>query len=261
MQEAEARARRWRTESRKLTLLAAFGAGLLSFISPCVLPLIPGYLSYISGLSLDEMRGLGASTAAVAAGSRRRVVLSPSLFFILGFSLVFIALGASAAAIGHFVLAKRSLSSRRSPARSSSSSASTRWACCGSSWLVQEKRVQTNGKPAGLFGAFLVGMAFAFGWTPCIGPILAGILALAGVQDTVGEGVQAARGLFVGPRCSFPAHGAGHQPVLRGACEDPQVLPRIEVVSGLLLCAIGLLIFTDRFTVIARWLSPYLPTL
>jgi cytochrome c-type biogenesis protein len=96
-----------------VTLLAAFGAGVLSFISPCVLPLIPGYLSYISGLSLEEMRGgtTGAAAGvAVAAPAhvRRRVLLS-SLAFILGFSLVFIALGASASAIGHFVLAQRSL--------------------------------------------------------------------------------------------------------------------------------------------------------
>jgi cytochrome c-type biogenesis protein len=93
-----------------VTLLAAFGAGILSFISPCVLPLIPGYLSYISGLSLDEMRGTtgGGGAAAVAVATpphvRRRILIS-SLAFIVGFSLVFVALGASASAIGHFVLA------------------------------------------------------------------------------------------------------------------------------------------------------------
>src|SRR6187455_2776897 len=94
-----------------VTLLAAFGAGILSFISPCVLPLIPGYLSYISGLSLDEMRGTpgrgGVAVAVVAPPHVRRRVLISSLFFIIGFSLVFIALGASASAIGHFVLAKK----------------------------------------------------------------------------------------------------------------------------------------------------------
>src|SRR6476646_6136538 len=98
-----------------VTLLAAFGAGILSFISPCVLPLIPGYLSYISGLSLDEMRGTpghGAAVAVVAPPHVRRRVLVSSLAFILGFSLVFVALGASASAIGHFVLAKKTLFSR-----------------------------------------------------------------------------------------------------------------------------------------------------
>ena len=93
-----------------VTLLAAFGAGLLSFISPCVLPLIPGYLSYISGLSLDEMRGTGGA-AAVAAPVRNRIVLS-SLAFILGFSLVFVALGASASAIGQFLMSRLTMLGR-----------------------------------------------------------------------------------------------------------------------------------------------------
>src|SRR5687767_3670569 len=140
-----------------VTLLAAFGAGLLSFISPCVLPLIPGYLSYISGLSLDEMRGGTAAvrTSAVAVAApphlRRRVLLS-SLFFILGFSLVFIALGASASAIGSFVMAQRGLFSKIAGGIIIIFGLHT-MGVLRIEWLYQEKRVQTNRQPGGPFGA------------------------------------------------------------------------------------------------------------
>jgi len=172
-----------------VSLLAAFGAGLLSFISPCVLPLIPGYLSYISGLSLDEMRGTaivtGGGTVAVArpVGARRQVVVS-SLAFIVGFSLVFIALGAAASALGQFLAQRQALFNRIAGAVIIIFGLHT-MGVLRIEWLYQEKRVHTSRKPAGFLGAAVVGIAFAFGWTPCIGPILAGILALAGSQETV----------------------------------------------------------------------------
>ena len=179
-----------------VTLLAAFGAGLLSFISPCVLPLIPGYLSYISGLSLDEMRGTGVAAGAGGAGVavaaspavRRQVVLS-SLAFILGFSIVFVTLGAAASALGQFVRAQQDILSRIAGAIVIVFGLHT-MGVLRIEWLYQEKRVHTARKPAGFIGATLIGIAFAFGWTPCIGPILAGILAVAGAQETVGEGVR-----------------------------------------------------------------------
>src|SRR4051795_2106540 len=170
-----------------VTLLAAFGAGLLSFISPCVLPLIPGYLSYISGLSLDEMRG--ASGAAVAPPEVRNRIILSSLAFILGFSIVFVALGASASAIGQFLMSRLTILGRIAGAIIVLFGLHT-MGLLRIDWLYQEKRVQTNRRPAGFFGATLVGIAFAFGWTPCIGPILAGILAIAAAQNTIGEGIK-----------------------------------------------------------------------
>jgi len=169
------------------TFLAAFAAGLLSFISPCVLPLIPGYLSYISGLTLDEMEGTGAST--IDRGQARRRVVVASIFFILGFSCVFISLGAAASAVGSFLLERQRVLSKVAAVIVILFGLHT-MGVLRIGWLYSEKRVQVERKPTSVFGAFFVGLAFAFGWTPCIGPILAGILAIAGVQATIGQGVR-----------------------------------------------------------------------
>ncbi|HVZ22129.1 MAG TPA: cytochrome c biogenesis protein CcdA [Vicinamibacterales bacterium] len=246
-----------------VTLLAAFGAGLLSFISPCVLPLIPGYLSYISGLSLEEMRGVpsgGAQTAvavAAPADARRRVLLS-SLAFILGFSLVFISLGASATAIGHFLTSEKRLVSRLAGAVVIIFGLHT-MGVLRIEWLYQEKRVQTSRKPAGLIGAMLVGIAFAFGWTPCIGPILAGILAIAATRSGVGEGVRLLTAYSLGLAVPFFATALAINRFFGAMSRIRKHYHAVELASGGLLVAIGFLIFTNRFTVIAQWLSPYLP--
>ena len=232
-----------------VTLLAAFGAGLLSFISPCVLPLVPGYLSYISGLSLDEMRD--------AAVARRQVVLS-SLAFILGFSIVFVSLGAAASAIGQFLLAQQAILSRIAGAIVIVFGLHT-MGVLRIEWLYQEKRVHTSRKPAGFIGATLIGIAFAFGWTPCIGPILAGILAVAGAQETVGEGVRLLSVYSLGLGVPFLATALAINRFFTAMGRIRKHYHKIELVSGGLLVIIGLLIFTNKFTVIAQWLTPYLP--
>jgi cytochrome c-type biogenesis protein len=245
-----------------VTLLAAFGAGLLSFISPCVLPLIPGYLSYISGLSLDEMRGTpivagGGAVAVARAGARRQVVIS-SLAFIIGFTLVFVALGAAASAIGQFVLQRQEIFSRIAGAVIIIFGLHT-MGVLRIEWLYQEKRVQTSRRPAGVLGAGLVGVAFAFGWTPCLGPILAGILALAGSQETVGEGVRLLAVYSLGLGVPFMATAMMIDRFIAAKGRIGRHYHTIELVSGALLVVIGMLIFTNRFTVIAKWLTPYLP--
>jgi cytochrome c-type biogenesis protein len=246
-----------------VTLLAAFGAGFLSFISPCVLPLIPGYLSYISGLSLDEMRGIpvvaGGGTVAIApaAGVRRQVVLS-SLAFIVGFSLVFVSLGAAASAIGQFLAQWQAVFNRIAGAVIIIFGLHT-MGVLRIEWLYQEKRVHTSRKPAGLVGAALVGIAFAFGWTPCIGPILAGILALAGSQDTVGKGVELLAVYSLGLGVPFMATALMINRFFGAMGRIRRYYHTVEMVSGALLIIIGMLIFTNRFTVIAKWLTPYLP--
>ena len=246
-----------------VTLLAAFGAGLLSFISPCVLPLVPGYLSYISGLSLDEMRGTvpaaaGAGVAVAAAPAARRQVVLSSLAFILGFSLVFVSLGAAASAIGQFLIAQQALLSRIAGAIIIVFGLHT-MGVLRIEWLYQEKRVQTSRKPAGFVGATLIGVAFAFGWTPCIGPILAGILALAGTQETVSQGVRLLAVYSLGLGVPFLATALMMNRFFAAMGRIRRHYHTIEIVSGLLLVVIGLLIFTNRFTVIAQWLTPYLP--
>ena len=239
------------------TFLAAFTAGLLSFVSPCVLPLIPGYLSYISGLSLDEMQGTGA-TAAAAAIARRRV-LAASIFFILGFSFVFISFGAAASALGQYMLDRHRVFARVAGLLVIVFGLHT-MGLLRIGWLYSEKRVQVNSKPTGMIGAFFVGLAFAFGWTPCIGPILAGILAVAGAQETVGQGVRLLAVYSLGLGVPFLATALAINQFFAAFARIRRHYHLIEIASGVLLCVIGALIFTDRFTRIATWLTPYLPT-
>ena len=245
-----------------VTLFAAFGAGLLSFISPCVLPLVPGYLSYISGLSLDELRGApvaggGVPVTAPSAAARQQVILS-SLAFILGFSLVFVALGAAASVLGQFLLDRLEILSRIAGAMVIILGLHT-MGVLRIEWLYQEKRVHTRRKPVGSIGALLVGVAFAFGWTPCIGPILGGILAIAGSQDTVGQGVRLLAIYSLGLGVPFFAAAIAINRFFNAMSRIRRHYHKIELVSGALLVVIGALIFTNKFTIIAQWLTPYLP--
>jgi cytochrome c-type biogenesis protein len=249
-----------------ITLFAAFGAGLLSFVSPCVLPLIPGYLSYISGLSLDEMRvgspgasGSASSVAAVAAARAPRAqVLLASLAFILGFSLVFIALGASASVIGQFLMSRLRLMGRIAGVVIILFGLHT-MGVFRIGWLDRQARMGDAARPTSLFGAMLVGIAFAFGWTPCIGPILAGILAIAATQNTVVHGVELLGAYSLGLGVPFFATALAINRFFDAFARIRRHYHAIEVTSGVLLVAIGVLIFTNRFTIIAQWLTPYLP--
>jgi cytochrome c-type biogenesis protein len=233
----------------------AFVAGLLSFVSPCVLPLIPGYVSFISGLSLEEMREVSAGRAAEA----RRHVLIASIAFVFGFSLVFIALGASASVIGDFL-------GRRLPVLGKIAGAIIIVLGLHTAgvfrikWLEFEKRVHSSKKPTGLVGAALVGIAFAFGWTPCIGPILGGILVIAGQQDSVMEGVKLLAVYSAGLGIPFVATSVAVNQFFAASARIRRHFKTIEIVSGLLLIAIGILIVTDQFSAIARFLQRYLPT-
>jgi cytochrome c-type biogenesis protein len=242
-----------------VTLFAAFIAGVLSFISPCVLPLIPGYLSFVSGVTLDEMRGTGTGGAAIApAGARRRAVIM-SVAFVLGFSLVFISLGASATAIGSLLMEHLSLLGKIAGVVIILFGLHM-MGVLKIAWLYNEKRMQTSGKPAGFFGAMLVGVAFAFGWTPCIGPILAAILAVAATQESVGEGVKLLAVYSAGLGVPFIATSLAINRFFAASARIRKHYHTIEVVSGVLLVVVGVLIFTNRFTVIAQLLTPYFPT-
>src|ERR687891_1240303 len=241
----------------QVTLLAAFVAGVLSFISPCVLPLIPGYVSFVSGVSLDEMRGTGVPQGASAAVKRRALLMS--LAFVMGFSLVFIGLGASATAIGALLMEHLSLLGKIAGVVIILFGLHM-MGVLKIGFLYSEKRMQTSGKPAGFFGAMLVGIAFAFGWTPCIGPILAAILAVAATQDSVGEGVQLLAVYSAGLGVPFIATSLAINKFLAASARIRKHYHTIEVVSGALMIVVGVLIFTNRFTVIAQLLTPYLPT-
>jgi cytochrome c-type biogenesis protein len=243
--------------------LAAFIAGLLSFVSPCVLPLIPGYVSFVSGVTLDEMTGASATSgpavAVLAPAATRRRVLLTALAFVLGFSFVFVSLGATATALGQFLLEELRVLGKIAGVLIVIFGLHT-MGVLRIGWLYSERRVQVNAKPAGLVGAFLVGISFAFGWTPCIGPILAGILAVASTQETVGQGIQLLAIYSAGLGLPFLATALAMNQFFAAFARIRRYYHAIEIVSGVLLVAIGVLIFTDRFTIIARWLEPYLPT-
>ena len=238
---------------QNVTLLAAFAAGFLSFVSPCVLPLIPGYISFVSGVSVDEMR---ADTTP--ATSRLQVFLT-SVAFVIGFSLVFVALGASATAIGKFLFARLPLFSKIAGAVLIVFGLHT-MGVFRLAFLETEKRVHSQRKPAGPLGAVLVGVAFAFGWTPCIGPILGGILAIAGSKNSVAEGVTLLAVYSLGLGIPFLLTSLAINQFFGAAKRVRRYYHAIELASGALLIVIGVLIISGQLTIITRALQPYLPS-
>ncbi len=231
-----------------VTLLTAFAAGLVSFLSPCVLPLVPGYLSFISGASIEDLQSAGVDSHVT-----RRAFVS-SLWFGMGFSAVFIALGASATTVGAFLLQKLAVFRQV---------AGVIIIILGLHligvllvpFLHYKKAIDLRKKPLSAAGAFFVGAAFAFGWTPCIGPILAGILGLASTQETVGQGMLLLACYSLGLGVPFMLASLGVGAFLRFSAKFRKHLRAVEVASGILLVAIGVLIFTDRLTLLTRYLS------
>jgi cytochrome c-type biogenesis protein len=240
--------------SDQISLIAAFAAGFLSFISPCVIPLIPGYVSFVSGVSVEEMR-----RGATAPASSRRSVLIMSLCFVVGFSLVFIALGATASVVGKFLLTRLPILERV---------AGTLLIILGLHmmgvfrirFLESDTRVHVHQKPAGPIGALFVGLAFAFGWTPCIGPILSGMLALAASKDTVFDGVRLLTAYSMGLGVPFLLTAVAINHFLAASAGIRRHYRAIERASAALIIALGVLIFTGQLTLTVRYLAPYLPT-
>jgi len=251
-----------------VSLFGAFIAGVLSFISPCVLPLIPGYLSFISGVSLEEMRGMpvaaaaGGGTVAVSTGvsaTAKRQVIITSLFFILGFSLVFVSLGASATFLGQFLMERLTIFGKVAGVLLIIFGLHT-IGVFKIPFLLNEARVQANTKPASMIGAVIVGISFAFGWTPCIGPILSAILLFAAQQETVNQGIMLLSIYSLGLAIPFLLTAIAINQFFVAFKKIRRHYHTIEIVSGVLMIVIGLLIFFNRFTIIAQWLTPYLPT-
>ena len=237
-----------------VTVLLAFVAGFASFVSPCVLPIVPGYLSFISGVSFEEM-----TTSAARSETRRRIFLN-SLFFVIGFSLVFIALGASATFVGQLLHDQLRLITK----------------IAGGVIIVfglhmtglikipflnYEKRFHAKGQPLGAAGALLVGLAFAFGWTPCIGPILASILAVASQQESVTEGIVLLSSYSAGLGIPFILAGLSITVFYGPFNRMKRHLPKIELASGILLVIVGALIMTNYLTIISAYLSQWFPFL
>lgn len=235
-----------------VSLLAAFGAGFLSFISPCVLPVVPGYLSFVSGSTMEEL-SRGQATAG-----RRWTIMSDILAFVLGFSVVFMILGASATALGGFLLSKLSLLSKI---------AGVLVIILGLHMLgvfklnalYRDRRFQARSKRLGVLGSFVVGLAFAFGWSPCIGPILGGILAYAGTRETVGQGIVLLGVYSAGLGVPFIVAGLSMDAFFRLTGRFKKHFRAVEVASGVLLITVGVLIFTNQLTLISGWMVEKFP--
>lgn len=229
-------------------------AGLLSFLSPCILPLVPAYLAFLTGADLSKLTGEGA---APPPGLTRRAIVR-AVAFTVGFATVFVLLGASASIAGQFL---------------------TRWfdwlavaagaiiAIMGLHFLgvfkigllYREARFQTAGKPASLLGAYVVGLAFAFGWTPCVGPVLASILMIAGAQESAwrGTGLLAAYALGIGIPFILAAAFAG--PFMRFLTRFRRHIGMIEKILGAAMLVTGVLIMTGKMSLVGNWLLETFP--
>jgi len=224
----------------------AFLAGLLSFLSPCVLPLIPSYVGFLTGLTLEELE------------VRRGTALAHALWFVAGFSLIFIALGATASAFGVLLLRSQVWIGRIGggvvilfglyllgvlrPAL-----------------LMRERKVQLARKPLGYLGSAFVGVTFGAAWTPCIGPILGAILTLAAAQASVGHGAALLTAYSAGLALPFVVTALALDRFLAWFQRFRPYLVWVERIAGGLLILLGLLLVTDRFTLLASWLQGLTP--
>ena len=231
-----------------LGIVIAFTAGVLSFLSPCVLPLVPSYLTFVTGMSLEDLQ----------EGVNRKATLLHSTLFVSGFSLIFILLGASASFLGQFLIAYELWIARiggliivlfglhltgilrLTP-------------------LMRERRIHLSDKPAGYLGTLGVGMAFGAGWTPCIGPILGAILTYAATQDTLWAGVGLLTVYSAGLAVPFLISALALDRFLQAFKQFRHLIPLVEKSSGFLLIILGILLITGRFTVLAAYLTRFTP--
>ncbi|MBN2466926.1 MAG: sulfite exporter TauE/SafE family protein [Deltaproteobacteria bacterium] len=228
----------------QIPFIAAFLGGLLAFFSPCVIPLIPVYLSYLSGVSVEEMQKDKAHKWQM-----RRVLLVNALFFCGGFTVVFVLLGASASFAGQFLLAHLRILNRI---------AGLIIIILGLNiagffkfrFIYYEKRFRFKKKSVGIGWSFLAGIAFAFGWTPCVGPILAGILAFAATKETLNQGILLLCVFSLGMALPFMAT-ALLVDLFRKIPMTSRILRNFEITSGIFLIGVGVLIFTNDFQALA----------
>ncbi len=237
----------------EITIFGALIAGLISFLSPCVLPLVPPYLCFLGGTTMDELTG----EEAIPDHVYRRVVLS-AVFFVVGFTSVFIALGATATVLGQIVAENLGILAKVS---------GVVIIFLGLHFLGllkiqllnREVRYHAQSRPAGLAGACLIGIAFAFGWTPCIGPVLAAILFIAASEETVGQGIGLLAIYSLGLGIPFIAAALSVRPFLKFLQRFRRHLGMVERVMGGLLVVTGILFITGSMSTIAYWLLELFP--
>ena len=234
-----------------VTSVVAFSAGVFSFLSPCVLPLVPSYLSFVAGMSLQGLQG--EKTAKV-----RRVIFLNAVLFILGFSAVFIALGASFSLLGQLLLGSIDL------VRKAGGILIILFGLFIAGilkvpFLMRERRLQLQERPAGYLGAVLVGAAFGAGWIPCVGPILGSILTLAGTSETAGRGVALLSAYSLGLGVPFLLSALALNGFTRFFQRFRPYMRLVEVGAGFLLVLIGVLLFTGYLTLLNSYLIGLTP--
>lgn len=235
-----------------VTIWGAFLAGLLSFVSPCVLPLVPPYLGFIAGVSLEELTGQNDQKSA-----SRRVFLA-SLAFVAGFTTVFVALGASASFLGQFVTQHIQFLGYVAGAAIMVMGLHF-LGVFRIGFLYREARVHVERKPTGLLGAYVIGLAFAFGWTPCVGPILAAILFVAGSEDTVTQGALLLTAYALGLGIPFLLAALFAGPFLGFMKKFRRHMGTVEKAMGVVLVLTGLLFITGQMATFSYWLLETFP--
>lgn len=233
-------------EPASLGLALAFGAGLLSFVSPCVLPLIPSYLTFVTGVGFDELE------------HQRRAALVHALLFVLGFTLIFVTLGASATVLGRLLLAYRIWITRLGGAL----------IVLFGLYLVgavrvaafdRERRVHLANKPVGYLGSVFVGIAFGAGWTPCLGPILGAILTYTAATADLSRGLPLLLAYSLGLALPFLLAAVAVERFLATVTRFRPHLARVSQISGVLLIIVGILMMLDLFTVMGTYLQGWTP--
>ena len=228
-------------------IIIAFGAGLISFLSPCVLPLIPGYISYISGSSLSELI------------NRKNINLFPIILFTVGFSIVFIIFGAASTFLGQ-VLLKNSYELRIVAGLVIIILSLQIIGLINIKFLNYEKRIQTN-ISAGILSPILIGMAFAFGWTPCIGPILGSILVLASTEESLSKGILLLFFYSIGLALPFILSGYLIQRFLIFSKNFKKNINKVSKIGGIILLITGILIITNQLQALGYYLLNIFPFL
>lgn len=224
----------------------AFLAGLASFLTPCVLPLVPGYVSLISGVGIEELK-------TQEAGVLRRVMVN-SIAFVLGFSIVFVTLGALSTEVGQLAQQYKALLAQV---------AGVLVIVFGLhlTGILRIKALYADKRLHGVkggttpWGAFVIGFAFAFGWTPCVGPILSGILVIAAAQSSIGKGILLLTVYSLGLAVPFLLTALGIERFMKFYVGFRRYMHGVEIASGALLIALGLLLVSGKFTVLSRYFS------
>tara|TARA_A100001037_G_scaffold49313_1_gene41228 strand:+ start:1631 stop:2374 length:744 start_codon:yes stop_codon:yes gene_type:complete len=238
-----------------ITFAAAGGAGIISFLSPCVLPLVPAYLCFVAGTSLDQVIEDGTVERAMV----QRVTLS-ALAFVLGFSTVFVLMGASASAINQLIIEYIDVVAKIAGAVIVLFGLHF-MGVLKIPFLYREVRFNSGAAPTGLVGAYVIGLAFAFGWTPCVGPILATILTIAASRDSLGYGVSLLAVYALGLGIPFLIAALCLNPFMNFLQRFRRHIRKVEIGTGALLALTGVLIFTNALSSFGFYLLELFPVL